>query len=108
MPRLPARRTVELEVHSPRHLAKAQRSAANTEMAIYRHALAARYRAETDRLDSEALADAARASLEAELDLLEHGMRRAAGSQAKTELVARKVEMLSSINNQRIARNSRA
>jgi hypothetical protein len=91
-------------MHSPRQLAKAQRAAADTEMAIYRHALAARLASEADRLESQAAADVLQASLDAELDLLEYGMRRAGGSPAKAELVARKVEMLSSINNRRISR----
>ena len=46
-----------------------------------------------------------RTSLDEELNLLEWGLHRARdGSAAKNELVARKVNMLSTINNRRIAR----
>ena len=87
-----------------RDLARAARDRSRAELAIYRHGLGARYRAEADRLDAQALSDAAQTSLEEELNLLDYGLRRAAGSAAKAELVARKVEMLSSINNRRIGR----
>jgi hypothetical protein len=43
-----------------------------------------------------------RAALDEELDLLDYGLRRANGSLARAELVARKVEMLASINNRRV------
>ncbi|MFZ1154802.1 MAG: hypothetical protein WAN93_07860 [Solirubrobacteraceae bacterium] len=50
------------------------------------------------------MADASRAGLEEELDLLDYGMARAGQSAAKVELVARHVERLSAINNRRISR----
>lgn len=87
-----------------RDLARAARDRSRTELAIYRHGLRARYRAETDRLDAQAASDAVQAALEEELNLLDYGLRRAAGSAAAGELVARKIGILSSINNRRIGR----
>jgi hypothetical protein len=81
--------------------ARAQRS---TELEVLRHGLAARSRAECDRLDSQAAGDALRAALDEELGLLDYGMQRAGGSPAKAELVARKVEMLAGMNNRRALR----
>jgi hypothetical protein len=99
---LPVRRNrTEME---PRLLARAAQAHAETQLAIFRHALAARFQSEADRLDSQAATDAIQASLETELDLLDYGMRRAGGSPAKAVLVARKVEMLSAMNNRRISR----
>ena len=89
---------------SQRQLARAERALAATELAIFKHALTTRYQAETDRLDSQAVADALAGSLDVELDLLDHGLQRAGGSQARVEIVARKVELLNNINNRRIAR----
>lgn len=89
---------------SSRQAAKARRAQASVEMAVFRHGLQARARAEIDRLDSEAVADASRCALEEEIDLLDYGMRRAGQSAAKAELVARHVERMSAINNRRISR----
>ena len=83
---------------------RAIRAQQRTELAIYEHGLAARLRAEADRLDSQAAGDALRAALDEELSLLDWGMNCAGMSQAKVELVARKVDMLSRINNTRITR----
>jgi hypothetical protein len=87
-----------------RQLAKAKRAQAGAGLDIFRHGLATRTRAEFDRQDAEAAADASRASLEEELDLLDYGMARAGQSAAKLELVSRHVERLSTINNRRITR----
>jgi hypothetical protein len=103
MSMLPIRRA-DLSGPTQRQLDKAARAQARTELAIFRHGLTTRYLAETDRLDAQAAADALQSSLADELDLLDYGLRRAAGSAAKAELVSRKVEMLSSINNRRISR----
>jgi hypothetical protein len=103
MSRLPIRRADPYEP-SPRQVDQAVRALRNTELAIFRHGLTARYQAEADRLDAQAGAEALQASLAEELNLLDYGLRRAGGSAAKAELVARKVELLSSINNRRINR----
>ncbi len=89
---------------SPRLMAKARRAQENTEIRLFGHTLEAHTIAEIDRLDSQAIADASRAALEAEVDLLEYGLDRAGGSAAKTELVARHVERLAAINDRRITR----
>ena len=47
---------------------------------------------------------AARCSLEEELRLLNEGLARAGNSKAALELVARKVNIISTINDRRIAR----
>jgi hypothetical protein len=89
---------------SPYQMKRAGRVKAKTELAVFRHALAARAQSEMDRLDSQAVADASRTALEEELDLLDYGLARAGQSAAKVELVARHVEQLAAINNRRIAR----
>ena len=89
---------------TPRQVAKASRSQAKAELRLFSYALEARTRAEVDRLDSQAVADASRTALEEELDLLDYGLGRAGQSAAKAALVARHVERLSAINNRRITR----
>jgi hypothetical protein len=85
-------------------MAMARRAQGSTELQIFRYALQARTRAEVDRLDSQAIADASRAALDEELALLDEGLARAGQSVAKTELVARHVERMATINNRRINR----
>jgi hypothetical protein len=89
---------------TPRHRDRAVRLQQKTELSIHQHGMAARFRAEVDRLDSQALSDALRVSLDEEVTLLDYGLSRAGQSAAKVELVTRKVEMLSTINNRRIQR----
>jgi hypothetical protein len=89
---------------SPRQLAQARRAQASTELTLFRYNLEARTRAEVDRIDSQALGDAARAALEEEFETLDWGLERANGSATKLELVHRKLEMQSAINNRRTAR----
>lgn len=87
-----------------RQVTRAQRDQAKAELTVFGHFLRTRTEAEVDRLDSQAVADASRAGLEVELELLDYGMARAGQSAAKVELVARHVERLSAINNRRISR----
>lgn len=87
---------------SPRQMAKVRRAQENTEIRLFGYTLEAHVRAEMDMIDSQAVADASRAALEAEVGLLEYGLARASGSAAKTELVARHVERLAAINDRRI------
>jgi hypothetical protein len=103
MNNLPARLGDDLP-GQPRQLAKAIQAQEKTELAIYEHHLLARYSAETDHIDSAALGDAVRASLDEELSLLDWGLERANGSAAKAELVSRKVSLLSTANSRRIVR----
>lgn len=85
-------------------LARAVAAQSETELAIFEHSLGARHAAERDRIDSQAAGDVMRTALEEELGLLDWGTEEASGSQAKAELVARKVSLLSNINNRRIER----
>jgi hypothetical protein len=101
MSRVPAGREDARSNWQARRAADAQH---RTELAIFEHNLGARYLAECDRIDSEALSDVAKAALEEEIAVLDWGMERTAGSAAKAELVARKVAMQSKINSARIAR----
>jgi len=101
MPNLPARLT---DRGSSQVLARAARATEQTELSIYKYRLAARRRAEYDRVDSRAIADAARGALEAEMDVLDSCMTRAGDSPAKRELVARMVALQSDIDIRRIAR----
>lgn len=87
-----------------RQLVKARRAQASTELAVFRHALETRALADIDRLDSQAVADASRAALDEEVDLLDYGLARASGSAAKTQLVIRHVERAAVINDRRITR----
>lgn len=74
------------------------------ELAVFEHHLDAIFLAEIDRLDTQALSDAVKTSLEEEIGVLDWGLERAAGSAAKAELVSRRVAMQSNINSARIAR----
>jgi hypothetical protein len=104
MPRfLPAQLTDETKLSS-RQVAAARRAEASQALEVHRYGLGARARAEIDMIDSQAVADAARAALKEEIDLLEYGMARAGGSAAKIELVARTVERLAAIDDRRITR----
>jgi hypothetical protein len=89
---------------TPYQRRKAIRETGKTELDIFLHGLDARRRAESEILDGQAVADVMQASLQEEIHLLEWGLQRASGSAAARELVARKVNMLSTINNNRIAR----
>lgn len=89
---------------SSRELVQAAKAQRQTELAIFEHSMQARYDAECERIDAQAVSDVVRTALDEELALLEWGMERAAGSAAKAELVSRKVSMQTEINNRRIAR----
>ena len=87
-----------------RELAKARRAQASSELELFRYGLVARTRAEMDRIDSQAVADASRTALEEEMDLLDYGMARAGTSAAKLDLVARHVNRMAIIDDRRITR----
>jgi hypothetical protein len=74
------------------------------ELTVLRHGLQAAVATEIDRLDSHAIADVITTATEEELRFLDYGLALADGSAAKAELVVRKVQLLSQINNSRIAR----
>ncbi|MGH2852709.1 MAG: hypothetical protein ACRDLF_00750 [Solirubrobacteraceae bacterium] len=82
----------------PRALAKSHRR-------VFNHGLGAWADAEEARQDAEAVADAAEVSLERELQLLQRGLALAgSGCPAGIELVARKAELLSMIDDRLILR----
>lgn len=87
-----------------RQLTRAVRAQEQAELTIYEHQLVARREAECDRIDSQAVADAARGSMECEFDLLTWGLEKAGNSPAMKELVARHVSQLSENNLRRLAR----
>jgi hypothetical protein len=87
-----------------RQLVRAAKARSRTELAIYRHALAAHYASECERLDAQALSEVVRTALEEEITNLEWGLEQAAGSAAKAELVSRKIAIQSKINSDRITR----
>lgn len=88
-----------------RQARQVERDQRHAELAVHQHGLATAARAAMDRHDAQATMDAVQASLEEELALLEYGLHRANGSAAKTELVARKVQLLSALNDRRITRH---
>jgi hypothetical protein len=87
-----------------RQLARAHSAQLSTNLAVFRHGLEAQARAEMDAQDSQAVTDAAHTSLTEVLALLRDGLNEAGQSAAGVELVSRKVELVDSINNRRIAR----
>jgi hypothetical protein len=87
-----------------RHELEAMRATSEAELTRFRYALDTRLQADMDRLDTDALSGALRAALEAEVGLVEYGLRLAGNSQVKLELVADKVALLSEINAARIRR----
>lgn len=89
---------------SPRKLARVQRAHEDAELDLFHYSVQVRLRAECDRVDSEAIADAARAALREELSFLSEGLARAGNSQAALELVARKLDFLGNGNNRRLTR----
>jgi hypothetical protein len=100
MSKLPARR--DDRGMSPRQLDRAIRSQQEAELSIWEYRQELRYHAEADRIDTEALGSALEAALEAEMHLLDFGLRQAGGSAAKAALIPRKLEIFSSANNRRI------
>jgi hypothetical protein len=90
---------------SPRQAARASRALAKANTRVVCHGINAQAKAEEDRQDTQAVADALRTALDEELALLRDGLALAGQSHAAIELVARKVELLSSIDNRRITKH---
>ena len=87
-----------------RELARAVDAQRHTELAIFQHGLEARYLAETDRIDSQAVSDVIRTALEEELSVLDWGLERANGSAAKAEWWRARSRCSRTSNSARIAR----
>lgn len=80
-------------------VAREQRQAGAT---ITRHAIRESMLAEIDRIDSQALGDALKASLDEEVALLDYGQQLAGDNPSAAVLVLRKVQLASAVNNRRI------
>jgi hypothetical protein len=88
-----------------RQLARPSRKQRKTAVAIFNHGLQTRYLAECEMQDAHALSEVVQTALELELANLDYGLQLAAGSAAKAELVARKIELQSRLNNARIVQH---
>ena len=97
---LPARRD---DPQANRHLAKAARKQRRAEMALFEAGLDVRVEAEIEQIEARALGEVVRTSIDEEVRTLQFGLERGEGSQAVARLVANKVELLSQINDRRIA-----
>ncbi|HEV3340356.1 MAG TPA: hypothetical protein VG125_08360 [Pirellulales bacterium] len=89
---------------SKRQLNRTRRAEVSAGLAVIRHGFQAQALAAMDGQDTQATTDSLRTALDEEIALLRDGLAQAGQSAAAIELVARKVELLSSINNRRIAR----
>jgi hypothetical protein len=89
---------------TPRQSARAARAQREADLFLFLHRLDAAVATEMDRQDTFALGDVLTTATDEELRFLDHGLALAGSSAAKVELVARKIEMFSNINNRRIAR----
>jgi hypothetical protein len=87
-----------------RYLARARRAQLGAELEVFQHEVRAVALSTIDQIDAQSIADAARCSLEEELRLLEEGLARTGTSKAALELVARKVNILSTSNDRRLNR----
>lgn len=87
---------------SRRQLEEARKAQASNSLEVFRYGLGAQARAQIDIHDSQALADANRAAVSEEMDLLDYGLSRAGASTAKVEITARAVQRMGTINDRRI------
>jgi hypothetical protein len=87
---------------SRRQIEQARKAEATNALEVFRYGLGAQARAQIDIHDSQALADANRAAVSEELDLLDYGLSRAGASAAKVEITARAVQRMGTINDRRI------
>ena len=89
---------------SNRQLARFERAKQAGELEVLHYGLRSAVRTACFQIDEQATADAARFSLDEELNLLAYGSARAGNSQAAIELVARKINTLEYIGNRRLIR----
>jgi hypothetical protein len=87
-----------------RQLEQARKVEADTAMELHRYKHGAYFRSGVDMYDSQALADANRAAVCEEMDLVDWGLSRAGMSAAKVEMVARAAQRMARINDHRITR----
>lgn len=89
---------------TPRQQKKLTKFIQGAEIEVFEHRVQAAVLAEKDIADSEALSDAVGVSLDEEFSILREFQAKAGNSAAKLELLGRKVEIMSTINNRRITR----
>jgi hypothetical protein len=94
----------DLTALSRRQIEQARKAEAANALEVFRYGLGAQARAQIDMHDSQALADANRAAVSEEMDLLDYGLSRAGTSAAKVEITARAVQRMSILNDRRILR----
>jgi hypothetical protein len=97
---LPARRD---DVRSSRHLTRAAKKQRRAELTLFEAGLDIRVEAEIEQIEARALGEVVRTAIDEEVRTLQFGLERGEGSQAVARLVANKVELLSRINDQRLA-----
>ena len=85
-------------------VARAARTARRGELEMFEHRVHAAVLRDKDIADSQSLADALSVATDEELNFLREFRAKADGSEAAMELVARKLEIFSTINNRRISR----
>lgn len=100
-PNVPDRLTEALD---PLRTARAAALERRADGEVLRYALRAWVVTQKDQIDSQTLRDAVEAAFDEEIDFYDHGMARANGSMTKQELLARKLEILSQLDNRRISR----
>jgi riboflavin biosynthesis pyrimidine reductase len=91
----------ELTVRYSRQASSRERRAA---LEIHSRSLQTAVATEIDRMDSQAIADVITTATEEEVRFLKYGLALADGSAAATELIVRKANLMSNLNNRRIAR----
>jgi hypothetical protein len=89
---------------SRRQIEQARKAEAANDFQVFLYGLGTRARSLMDQHDSRAGADANRAAVSEEMDLLDYGLSRAGTSAAKVEMVARAAQRLATSNDRRITR----
>ena len=89
---------------SRRALEKARRAQEEMELSVHGHELRARELAEIQMTYSRAAADATRGDMEEEIDVLKMGLKLAEGLASGHEIVARKINSLTSADESRFRR----
>lgn len=101
LPEVPVQGPGAVTSRQQKQLAKLARGA---EVEVFTHRLAAAVEAEKDIADTEALSDAIGVATDEELAFMREFRAKAGNSAAGLELVGRKLEIFSTINNRRITR----
>lgn len=99
--RLPERRSGSVSPVARAQVARLQRRA---EMDVVRHGIEAWKKAEMYEIDVYASTDAARTAFDEELALYDYGRARVNGSEVGQELLARKLNILSSLHDAKLVR----